>query len=218
MFRFIESFENRIGMAQKFKACEFYIYVHSCRDGITGYRETKWLRSGRNLRAKCLCMFTVISEKVIGFWTPSRDLDFTSSARNCPWYTCYFPSFLCFLKGFDGVFPINFIRLLYFVGLMNKFMNSKVLKAFRHGDRPLLAKHPELETVLLWVYFHSNVRDFKHVECWRFFGWGMQGNNRKFEFIYGSELIFCILFSWFYTSKWLIFWVLFPWFSLFYTS
>ena len=79
-------------------------------------------------------------------------------------------SFLCFLKGFDGVFPINFIRLLYFVGLMNKFMNSKVLKAFRYGDRPLLAKHPELETLLLWVYFHSNVRDFKRVECWWFFG------------------------------------------------
>nr|ABK22344.1 unknown [Picea sitchensis] len=41
-----------------------------------------------------------------------------------------------------------------------------VLEAFRHGDRALLDKHPELETALVWVYFHSNVREFKRVECW----------------------------------------------------
>jgi hypothetical protein len=41
-----------------------------------------------------------------------------------------------------------------------------VLEAFRHGDRALLEKHPELETALVWVYFHSNVREFKRVECW----------------------------------------------------
>jgi len=29
---------------------------------------------------------------------------------------------------------------------MNKFMNLQVLEAFRHGDRALLEKHPELET------------------------------------------------------------------------
>lgn len=41
-----------------------------------------------------------------------------------------------------------------------------VLEAFRHGDRALLEKHPELETALVWVYFHSNVKEFKRVECW----------------------------------------------------
>ncbi|XP_059067347.1 protein STAY-GREEN homolog, chloroplastic-like [Cryptomeria japonica] len=41
-----------------------------------------------------------------------------------------------------------------------------VLEAFRHGDRALFEKHPELEDALVWVYFHSIVRQFKRLECW----------------------------------------------------
>ncbi|GLJ45353.1 hypothetical protein SUGI_0954620 [Cryptomeria japonica] len=41
-----------------------------------------------------------------------------------------------------------------------------VLEAFRHGDKALFEKHPELEDALVWVYFHSNVKQFKRLECW----------------------------------------------------
>lgn len=41
-----------------------------------------------------------------------------------------------------------------------------VLEAFRHGDQNLLAIHPELEEALVWVYFHSNVKEFNLLECW----------------------------------------------------
>ncbi|KAH9329505.1 hypothetical protein KI387_001613 [Taxus chinensis] len=41
-----------------------------------------------------------------------------------------------------------------------------VLEAFKHGDKALFEKHPELEDALVWVYFHSNVKQFKRVECW----------------------------------------------------
>lgn len=41
-----------------------------------------------------------------------------------------------------------------------------VLEAFRHGDQALLIKHPELEKAPVWVYFHSNVKEFNKVECW----------------------------------------------------
>ncbi|KAI5057147.1 hypothetical protein GOP47_0027162 [Adiantum capillus-veneris] len=41
-----------------------------------------------------------------------------------------------------------------------------VLKAFRHGDGALLNKYPELEKAPVWVYFHSNVKEFDKVECW----------------------------------------------------
>eukprot|EP01018_Ginkgo_biloba_P001752 Gb_13586 [translate_table: standard] len=41
-----------------------------------------------------------------------------------------------------------------------------VLEAFRHGDQALFNNHPELEEALVWVYFHSNVKEFNRVECW----------------------------------------------------
>ncbi|KAH7277203.1 hypothetical protein KP509_39G039200 [Ceratopteris richardii] len=41
-----------------------------------------------------------------------------------------------------------------------------VLEAFRHGDEHLFKNHPELEDALVWVYFHSNVKEFNLVECW----------------------------------------------------
>eukprot|EP00250_Pteridium_aquilinum_P006492 c16402_g1_i1 orf=237-1052(+) len=41
-----------------------------------------------------------------------------------------------------------------------------VLEAFRHGDQALLTKHPELEKAPVWVYFHSNVKEFDKVEYW----------------------------------------------------
>lgn len=41
-----------------------------------------------------------------------------------------------------------------------------VLEAFRYGDQSLFNQHPELETALVWVYFHSNVKEFNRVECW----------------------------------------------------
>jgi len=56
-----------------------------------------------------------------------------------------------------------------------------VLEAFRHGDRALLEKHPELETALVWVYFHSNVREFKRVECWGSLTDACQGAPSKLD-------------------------------------
>ncbi|XP_048319800.2 protein STAY-GREEN homolog, chloroplastic-like [Ziziphus jujuba] len=41
-----------------------------------------------------------------------------------------------------------------------------VLKAFVHGDGNLLSNYPELREALVWVYFHSNIREFNKVECW----------------------------------------------------
>lgn len=41
-----------------------------------------------------------------------------------------------------------------------------VLEAFRYGDENLFKNHPELEEALVWVYFHSNVKEFNRVECW----------------------------------------------------
>ncbi|KAI7738069.1 hypothetical protein M8C21_018058 [Ambrosia artemisiifolia] len=41
-----------------------------------------------------------------------------------------------------------------------------VLKAFAYGDGNLLNNYPELQEALVWVYFHSNVKEFNRVECW----------------------------------------------------
>lgn len=41
-----------------------------------------------------------------------------------------------------------------------------VIEAFRHGDSPLFQNHPELEQSKVWVYFHSNVKEYNRVECW----------------------------------------------------
>uniref|UniRef100_A0A0C9QL26 TSA: Wollemia nobilis Ref_Wollemi_Transcript_28924_1096 transcribed RNA sequence n=1 Tax=Wollemia nobilis TaxID=56998 RepID=A0A0C9QL26_9CONI len=61
-----------------------------------------------------------------------------------------------------------------------------VLEAFKHGDRALFEKHPELEDALVWVHFHSNVKDFNRVECWGSLSQPSQGapdmkNNTSFE-------------------------------------
>ncbi|MFS7941702.1 putative staygreen protein [Helianthus anomalus] len=41
-----------------------------------------------------------------------------------------------------------------------------VLKAFAYGDGNLLKNYPELQEALVWVYFHSNDKEFNRVECW----------------------------------------------------
>jgi hypothetical protein len=41
-----------------------------------------------------------------------------------------------------------------------------VLEAFLHGDRELFAKHPELQSATVWVYFHSNMAEYNRLECW----------------------------------------------------
>ncbi|KAH9300496.1 hypothetical protein KI387_012079, partial [Taxus chinensis] len=41
-----------------------------------------------------------------------------------------------------------------------------VLEAFKHGDEAHFNSFPELEEALVWVYFHSNVKEYNCVECW----------------------------------------------------
>lgn len=42
-----------------------------------------------------------------------------------------------------------------------------VLEAFIYGDRELFQAQPELlQRSLVWVYFHSNVRQYNRLECW----------------------------------------------------
>ncbi|XP_020524486.1 protein STAY-GREEN, chloroplastic [Amborella trichopoda] len=41
-----------------------------------------------------------------------------------------------------------------------------VLKALIYGDGVLFKKHPELKRSLVWVYFHSNLKEYNRVECW----------------------------------------------------
>jgi hypothetical protein len=41
-----------------------------------------------------------------------------------------------------------------------------VLEAFRHGDRALLAAHPELNQAPIWVHFHSTRRRYRRTERW----------------------------------------------------
>lgn len=43
---------------------------------------------------------------------------------------------------------------------------EQVLSAFVHGDGNLLNNYPELQEALVWVYFHSNIKEFNKVECW----------------------------------------------------
>lgn len=49
---------------------------------------------------------------------------------------------------------------------MSQSLNSQVLKAFVHGDWDLFNSYPELQDAMVWVYFHSNIREFNNVECW----------------------------------------------------
>ncbi|XP_077249783.1 protein STAY-GREEN, chloroplastic-like isoform X3 [Tasmannia lanceolata] len=41
-----------------------------------------------------------------------------------------------------------------------------VLKALIHGDSVLFNGHPELLEATVWVYFHSNSKNYDRVECW----------------------------------------------------
>eukprot|EP00246_Nothoceros_aenigmaticus_P004068 TRINITY_DN1538_c0_g1_i1.p1 TRINITY_DN1538_c0_g1~~TRINITY_DN1538_c0_g1_i1.p1 ORF type:complete len:327 (+),score=20.02 TRINITY_DN1538_c0_g1_i1:139-1119(+) len=41
-----------------------------------------------------------------------------------------------------------------------------VLAAFLHGDRDLFDKYPDLKNALVWVYFHSTLREYNQLECW----------------------------------------------------
>ncbi|CAI9759417.1 unnamed protein product [Fraxinus pennsylvanica] len=41
-----------------------------------------------------------------------------------------------------------------------------VLKAFVHGDESLFDNYPDLQEALVWVHFHSNIREFNKMECW----------------------------------------------------
>eukprot|EP00252_Welwitschia_mirabilis_P024504 TRINITY_DN7300_c0_g1_i14.p1 TRINITY_DN7300_c0_g1~~TRINITY_DN7300_c0_g1_i14.p1 ORF type:complete len:255 (+),score=16.87 TRINITY_DN7300_c0_g1_i14:200-964(+) len=56
-----------------------------------------------------------------------------------------------------------------------------VLEAFRHGDRLLFERHPELEDAEVWVHFHSNVSEFKRVECWGTVAEACKGQPKKMD-------------------------------------
>eukprot|EP00262_Sarcandra_glabra_P006226 TRINITY_DN1834_c0_g2_i1.p1 TRINITY_DN1834_c0_g2~~TRINITY_DN1834_c0_g2_i1.p1 ORF type:complete len:268 (+),score=43.55 TRINITY_DN1834_c0_g2_i1:333-1136(+) len=59
---------------------------------------------------------------------------------------------------------------LDFIAKLRHYIFSKelpvVLKAFVHGDGNLFNTYPELEEALVWVYFHSSLKEFNSVECW----------------------------------------------------
>lgn len=68
----------------------------------------------------------------------------------------------CHISG--GHFLLDILaRLRYFIFYKEL---PVVLKAFVHGDGNLFNNYPELQESLVWVYFHSNVREFNKVECW----------------------------------------------------
>eukprot|EP00897_Mesotaenium_endlicherianum_P001408 jgi/Mesen1/1295/ME000013S00790 len=41
-----------------------------------------------------------------------------------------------------------------------------VLQAFRHGDRELLAMHPELDMATVWIHYHSCDSKYNRADCW----------------------------------------------------
>eukprot|EP01018_Ginkgo_biloba_P029900 Gb_07845 [translate_table: standard] len=63
-----------------------------------------------------------------------------------------------------------------------------VLEAFRHGDRALFEKHPELENALVWVYFHSNVKEFERFECWGTLADASKGESENIQKELGEEM------------------------------
>ncbi|KAB1217153.1 Protein STAY-GREEN, chloroplastic [Morella rubra] len=68
----------------------------------------------------------------------------------------------CHISG--GHFLLDlFARFRYFIFCKEL---PVVLKAFFHGDGSLFNNYPELQEALVWVYFHSNIPEFKKVECW----------------------------------------------------
>ncbi|XP_031493988.1 protein STAY-GREEN homolog, chloroplastic-like [Nymphaea colorata] len=68
----------------------------------------------------------------------------------------------CHISG--GHLLLDFIANLRFYIFCKEL--PLVLKAVVHGDGNLFSKHPELEEALVWVYFHSNLKEFNRVECW----------------------------------------------------
>ncbi|ESW30441.1 hypothetical protein PHAVU_002G153100 [Phaseolus vulgaris] len=68
----------------------------------------------------------------------------------------------CHISG--GHFLLDMLaRLRYFIFCKEL---PVVLKAVIHGDGDLFNNYPELQEALVWVYFHSNIREFNKVECW----------------------------------------------------
>ncbi|KAE9596803.1 hypothetical protein Lal_00007967 [Lupinus albus] len=68
----------------------------------------------------------------------------------------------CHISG--GHFLLDlFARLRYYIFCKEL---PVVLRAFVHGDGNLFNNYPELEEALVWVHFHSNIREFNKVECW----------------------------------------------------
>ncbi|KAG0620327.1 hypothetical protein M758_4G207600 [Ceratodon purpureus] len=59
-----------------------------------------------------------------------------------------------------------------------------VLEAFRHGDKELFKTYPELDNSLVWVYFHSNVREYNRLECWGPLVEAAKGSNETKEAIH----------------------------------
>jgi hypothetical protein len=68
----------------------------------------------------------------------------------------------CHISG--GNFLHNLIANLRFYIFRKEL--PVVLEAFRHGDEELLKTYPDLDNAMVWVYFHSNVKDYNRVECW----------------------------------------------------
>jgi len=68
----------------------------------------------------------------------------------------------CHISG--GNFLHNLIANLRFYIFRKEL--PVVLEAFRHGDEELLKKYPDLDKSMVWVYFHSNVKEYNRVECW----------------------------------------------------
>jgi hypothetical protein len=68
----------------------------------------------------------------------------------------------CHISG--GNFLHNLIANLRFYIFRKEL--PVVLEAFRHGDEELLKAYPDLDNAMVWVYFHSNVKEYNRVECW----------------------------------------------------
>jgi len=68
----------------------------------------------------------------------------------------------CHISG--GNFMHNLIANLRFYIFRKEL--PVVLEAFRHGDEELLKAYPDLDSSMVWVYFHSNVKEYNRVECW----------------------------------------------------
>ncbi|CAI5475662.1 unnamed protein product [Closterium sp. Yama58-4] len=114
-------------------------------------------------------------DEVLAVWRQHCSLaDFRSPYLRDPWQEVH-PEHAC--NGSDchmslhvhchisgGHFLLNAIAALRF-WIFRKEL-PVVLEAFRHGDRALFDKHPDLEDALVWVHFHSNIPEYNRHECW----------------------------------------------------